>query len=100
VDAQKIAEQVKAAISQVQPGAGLAKQITGEVLMEIGESAFIVESDGSDGQVENDSKVRRPLQIRRITASAAAMPEVMKKLEEITKRLEAIETRLDKIEQP
>lgn len=103
VDAEMIADQVKAAIIQVRPAVEMAKEVTGElageVLVEIGESAFIVESGQPEGEGKEDGKLRRPLQIRRIAAAGAGMPELMKKLEEITQRLEKIESRLDKIEQ-
>lgn len=100
VDAGKIAEQVQAAIIQLKPAAEMAKELSGEVLVEIDGSAFIFEPQDSEGEDGKEAKVRRPLQIRRLAASAGGLPDVMEKLDEITKRLEAIEGRLDKIEQP
>jgi hypothetical protein len=99
LDAQEIANQVKAAIIQVRPVTDVAKEITGEVLLEIGDSAFIVDSGEADGDEKDQKKVRRPIEARRIIAAGGGMIEVMKKLDEITKRLEKIESRLDSIDQ-
>jgi len=99
LDAQEIANQVKAAIIQVRPVTDVAKEITGEVLLEIGDSAFIVDSGEADRDDKDQKKVRRPIEARRIIAAGGGMIEVMKKLDEITKRLEKIESRLDSIDQ-
>ena len=102
IDADKIADQVKAAIIRVKPMGDMAKELSGEVLMEFGDSAFIVESDeteAAEGEKKEGGKiVRRPLQIRRLSAPAPGMAEVMKKLEEISQRLEKIEARLEQVE--
>ncbi len=56
VDAGKIAERVKAAIIQAKPAAEMAKELSGEVLVEIDGSAFIFESQDSDGAEVNEEK--------------------------------------------
>jgi hypothetical protein len=56
VDAGKIAERVKAAIIQAKPAAEMAKELSGEVLVEIDGSAFIFESRYSDGAEVKEEK--------------------------------------------
>lgn len=95
VDAAKIQDQVKQAIIKVGPIKEMADGIASELLVELGDSAIVVAGEEESG--DEGPKVRRPFQIRRLSAAGDGMTEVMKKLEEITKRLEKIEARLDEM---
>lgn len=97
IDAKNIAKQVEAAMIRIKPLMLEEKEFAGEMLLELSDSAFIVQEDVEGVEADGENLPRKRIQVRRLGSQESGMAAVLKKLEEMSQRLEKIEARLDQL---